>query len=575
MRAEAGARPAAARETGSAAVSALRPLVLAALALVSLAIGVVAAEALFRVYEQARLRSEIAIGGQSYDLDRLRFNDHEGVLNPERAPGEFRILSFGDSFAESPTLARYTYAAVAQRRLSEALGRRIRIVNLGRAKTTFPDYEREYRAWSARVEFDAVVFNLYAGNDFREVEPTNALWVGAPRRYRAGAKEGVVEVGPATAVPHRYPLRMLDWARALWLSRRYAAPPTEGYRPGRLMALPAEYVRAQAAMAQAYRVDSISELGDGLQALHDLIDTAASIASDGVPVAITVAPPHFAVSQRWLAPVAEALEIAPEAIRPDLPEQVVHRFAARAGFEGPQLGYAACLRAADAAGEEPYYQTNTHWSIRGNAIVGALLARELALQWFGHEGPLPGEPPPECSTSTHPPTPELEAALAGPLDTIDALEHFRSGPLSQLRDRRFPTPPVLVDALERLGLRHAPERIRGEISATAGRSGTGRSDVRGWAIDLEHPASPLRVGLVARSTIQAAAVTRPRPGRSGAAGAGIAATAPRFRTTLADEALGREIERNVFGFAVADDGVFGLVEVNAAAVKGARRRRPR
>ena len=137
--------------------SALRALATLLLALVSIVLATILADLAFRFYESHFLREEIPLGAGTFDLERLGFNDHEGFLNAERQPGEFRILSFGDSFAESPTLAIYTYAAVTQELLTAETGRRVRVVNFGKALTTFPDYLRDYGSWSKRIEREFAV----------------------------------------------------------------------------------------------------------------------------------------------------------------------------------------------------------------------------------------------------------------------------------------------------------------------------------------------------------------------------------------------------------------------------------
>jgi len=108
---------------------------------VSSAASLAALELGFRAYEARFLVHELSADAPFYDLTSYRYNDHEGFLGRDEAADEYRILSFGDSFAESATLAEHSYASVLQRALSDAASpRRVRVVNLGKSGTSFPDY---------------------------------------------------------------------------------------------------------------------------------------------------------------------------------------------------------------------------------------------------------------------------------------------------------------------------------------------------------------------------------------------------------------------------------------------------
>jgi hypothetical protein len=117
----------------------------AALLAASAILSVLFVEFAFRIYEQHVLIHEIDPKSEVFDLQRLKYNDHGGLLERRRAEGEVRILSFGDSFAQGVTLPPYTYAAVLERDLVGALGgRSVRVVNFGRGGTSFPDYVAEF-----------------------------------------------------------------------------------------------------------------------------------------------------------------------------------------------------------------------------------------------------------------------------------------------------------------------------------------------------------------------------------------------------------------------------------------------
>ena len=203
---------------------------------VSTAVSLLIADQIFRAYE--RSSGSAARDGSVFDLAGRMYNDSEGFVASQKRESEYRILNLGDSFAVGTTLPEYTVAAVIARDLTRTNpSRPVRVVNLSRPKTSYDDYLREYRRWSRKLEFDAALFNLYAGNDFFEAPRHQNLgdaWLETPRATGSQGGESVVEMTPQVVVPHAFPLRILDYAYATYMSLRYAAPDSEKYEGQRI-----------------------------------------------------------------------------------------------------------------------------------------------------------------------------------------------------------------------------------------------------------------------------------------------------------------------------------------------------
>ena len=535
-----------------------RALLALALGVASLMGSIVLAEAVFRFYERHFLVEEVRIGADDFDLAKLGYNDAEGYVAAAREKGAFRILSFGDSFAESATRGPYAYAAVMERALSESSGRRVRVVNLGISKSTFQDYLQEERTWGERVEHDAVLFNLYAGNDFAEV-PQSSLFVrGVARAPLRRGDEELRLVGPAVDVPRRYPLRLLDYVRAHYLTQtQVEAPAEEKYRPRMPFAPPAYYVRTQASAARYYGAEPLDLAYAGsLYGLDMLVSRAAALERQGVRVALSVAPPDFVVSREWLDPVLAALGLSEGDLRLDLPEQVVAALAQRHGFEGPVVVFQACLREAERLGQDTYYKTNTHWSVRGNEIVGRVFAERLAAAW-NLGGVAPGEAPPPCASDPPAPSPDVRRWLDASLPRLETAANLRNRVGDALADQPLSSFEHVAEALTGAGMQLAPERIEGVVDS-ASAEGVGRVPihVHGFAHDAKDPASWLLVVLVWGGELRGVGMT-PQDALEGA-----------FGFDVLEDVNGPLWGGHVLAVAIAPDGAFAELPVERGLLFG-------
>jgi hypothetical protein len=529
-----------------------RALTALALLAASVAASLVLGDLLFRLYERAFLIEEVRIGATDFDLEKLGYNDAYGNVPAAKPPDEFRILSFGDSFAESATRGQYAYAQVLADALAESSGRPVRVVNFGISRSTLQDYVQEERTWGERVQHDAVLFNLYTGNDFAEV-PQHALF--APGIARAPLRKGgddVRLVGPGMEVPRRYPLRFLDYALAMYITYRQPAF-ARGlvYRDRMPFAPRAYYIRTQSRAAAYYEVASLERVYAGtLYGLDALISRAAALERQGVRVALSVAPPDFAVSPQWLEAVLAELGLQESALRFDLPEQIVAGIAARRGFQGPIVVFHACLREAEAAGQDTYWETNTHWSARGNEIVGRVFAERLAAAWdLGAGRVQTGEPPPPCNSEPPAPGPEVLRWLDVALPRLDAAARLRNQVGAALAGKRLADFDAVAGALSRAGLRQETARFEGHV-ASATPEGVGRvrvgvsgvvrdpSDAQGWRL----------VAMLREGSLRGIGLVTPESAADGVPGG--------FAFDLLDDVASPRWNADALAVVVAPDGAF-------------------
>ena len=181
------------------------------LLLFSLTLSIILAEVLFSVYEG--ISSLISIDSEIVYLEALDYNDT--FVSRSQDTNAYRILSFGDTFGYTITKYPYFYHAVAAKILNTPQSPQIvRIVNLGVASTSFYQYIRLYKYWSTIIEHDAVVFNVYLGNDIIDV---TSGYTPDTTEVR-GIFENVQESIQINKIPRKYPLRMMDHIYAHYLT---------------------------------------------------------------------------------------------------------------------------------------------------------------------------------------------------------------------------------------------------------------------------------------------------------------------------------------------------------------------
>jgi hypothetical protein len=338
-------------------------------------------EGVIRAYEagshsqgiEAPIRSDVI------HFDKLGYN--QLPISSARSQREYRILSLGDSFARAITRPNYTYAAVLARHLSDAVSRPVSVVNLGRGRTSIPEYIAELDYWTTRMEYDAVIVNIYIGNDLGSLSKSEAKPPGGSPTSKPRAN--APDLRHPSLIPRRYALRLFDYAYAIYGSIRYQNEPGDvRYRP-RIMGFPVDrYLEIARVTRGAYVPRILMNLELRYAWIADLLHRLQALNERGIGTLVFLSPPEFIVSEA----LAKELELAHgqvEGLDPTFPAALVAAIADETGYSSAIYDILGCLRAHEYRDDPLYYPRNTHWSARGNDVVGRNLAAIAAADFFG------------------------------------------------------------------------------------------------------------------------------------------------------------------------------------------------
>ncbi|WP_428562174.1 MAG: alginate O-acetyltransferase AlgX-related protein [Solidesulfovibrio sp. DCME] len=360
----------------------------------------------FRKYEKEHVYSYARPGAASYSLEAMLLNDHHDVVTRKKPAGEFRILAIGDSFTFSVTRPEFGLCAAIEKKLGALVpGRTVRVVNLGFPSISFPGYLERLYFWSQALEYDAVVFNVYLGNDFNDVRETPYDPAALNARLADLCRLGLA-YGPYTLVPHQYPFRFMDFIKAQVLFklqsdkelRRLLFLPdleTLGVLPdgadtryrSLLPLSPAQMASERRSTMKPFFRDTLFAYQNDIPWYELLLATAARLREAGKPVLVMLAPPEAAVDPAIGRQAARDLGQAPEAFDLALPARLTRELARQVGLpQADILDLTPCLAGTTPDGHGTYSGRDTHWSPEGNAWVGDLVAKALAGRWFGQKG---------------------------------------------------------------------------------------------------------------------------------------------------------------------------------------------
>jgi hypothetical protein len=352
-------------------------------AVVSLAC-LAAADWAFRLYERHAFTASYRPEGPVADLQALNYND--STIPKAKPPAEMRILSFGDSFCHAIVRFPFSYSGVAQQTLTGP-DRPARVVNLGEPNSSFMQYLKSAANWSGQIEHDALVVNLFLGNDLSEAA-SGSIPDDAPVNQALGGNFVDIQTGRKRMnhVPRKFPLRMLDYAYAYWLLhaegqfvlREVPEPYTLALGPMD----ETSFARVNAMHLTACDPKNQERLEKGYDQLATLAKYLSGLRQRGEKILILVSPAEVQVSGELLRKTAARLGQAPESFDLDLPNRRVRQTIAAADPDLPVLDLTPLMREAVAAGVNPYYPMETHWNVEGNRIAGEALAAWIKDNWL-------------------------------------------------------------------------------------------------------------------------------------------------------------------------------------------------
>lgn len=334
-----------------------------------------ASDILFRQYEKKFLIKAVDKESSIINLKQYGFNDHNIDLSRSKPPDEFRILCIGDSYTSSTTKAEYAYSAVLEKELNSlSLGKRFRVVNLGIPGTSFPQYMGYYRFWSKLLQFDAVVFNNYLGNDYTDLEFT-------PYSPDRAVLDNIL-TGIGATLPREHSLRFMDYIYTNIQARQNSSPGTAQYKPS--FQFPwKRYVQIMSRSARVFDPAELPKFHNAMDWTHQFMNMVRQMQDSGIKVAVVASPPHIFFDNNLLLEISALSRVTPDTFDPALPVFLLDQERKRAGVKDPIIDPSACLTSHANMGEKLYYGTDTHWTVEGNKAVGDYLAAVLATRWFG------------------------------------------------------------------------------------------------------------------------------------------------------------------------------------------------
>jgi len=367
--------------------------------LVALGVSVLGAEWIFVSYERARFASGYVDNHGRVNFRALNYNDTSA---PAAKPaGEFRILSLGDSFAYSILVYDYSYSGVAARTVNAATPRpAVRIINLGEPATSMNDYRAAYQYWAAILHPDAAIFNIFLGNDLLDVafKYTPPRW--APNQVFSEKGFTIADGSVRSHIPHKFPLRLLDYAYAYALTFSAAPPPAAGAKvPDPRYNIAADndfahfseelYLLTNKAQLVNFDPAQVAALSAGYAAVYDFMRFARDLRLRGEQVLITLAPSEAQVDPALRAQLAEHYQLDLAGYDWTLPARTIREIAAEVDPHVPVIDLTGYFQCRNDAGERLYYPRNTHWNLAGNALTGEIIASYILRNWLSVSAPLP------------------------------------------------------------------------------------------------------------------------------------------------------------------------------------------
>ncbi len=361
---------------------------------ISLLFALLLAEGALRVYEKLFVDRGVRFSGTGVDLEANNFND--GFVSFAKSDGEFRILSFGDSFAYATVRYPWSYHAIISEQAGSYLGdTTVRVVNLGEPAISFAEYLVNYQFWSGKLEHDAALFLVFVGNDLlrvrqRDKEDINRVFADMEFGIAAGERR-------LGRVPERYGLRLADYLYALWGSWVSRLPEREEaderYNFAVLSIPEAQFEQIQLTRLQNY--DPSSEVLDaGFDEAELFFRAVAEIRNHGVDVLVALAPDQLQVDEVLRGEVLERMGATSAQYDFAWPNRRLFLIRDAVAPEIPMVDLLPIFECARDSGETHYRPRDTHWSLEGNRVAGTAIAQ--AMRWYWFEEKSGAMPSPAC-----------------------------------------------------------------------------------------------------------------------------------------------------------------------------------
>ncbi len=369
------------------------------LSLVALVVSLFCADWILLAYERARFSAGYVDEHGIVNLRALNYNDT--TLPATKPADEWRILSLGDSFTYSIMVSDYSYSGVVARLMNATIDKpTVRIVNLGEPATSVNDYRAAYQYWSAILHPDAAIFNIFLGNDLLDIafKYTPPRWT--PNKVLSDKDFNIADGSSRSYIPHKFPLRLFDYAYAYVLNFRQASPASpQPVVPDPRYNIAADnnfihfteetYFTINKVQLVNFDFSRVDQLIAGYVAVYNFMRFAADLLHDGKKVLITLAPSETQVDPALRSQIVERYHADPDRYDWTLPARIIQAIRTEVAPSIPVIDLTAYFQCRQEAGEKLYYDRNTHWNLAGNALAGQVIAAYLLHSWFGAPAALP------------------------------------------------------------------------------------------------------------------------------------------------------------------------------------------
>ncbi len=344
---------------------------------------VLIAEVALRFCEEYVYTASYHPDGEIVDLRALNYND--SLVQKSKPKGEFRILSFGDSFCHATVNEFASYNGVLQKHLLDS-GRNVRVVNFGEPISSVSQYLAAMKNWLPQIEHDAVLVNIFSINDLGEIirhevgdeDRLNNTMGGHFLDSHTGQKR-------MWHPPHLFPLRLLDFAHAAYSYYRlgpsvpYSVP--EPYTLALGPMSPEQFARVSERNLEICRMASQKSLRPALDRVAELARYLSSLRAGGTRVLILLSPAEVQINPELFRETARRLQGDPSLFDLDLPNRLVAETIRMVDPKLDVMDLTPLLQTAMNQGRNPYYPSDAHWDAEGNRLVGDALAAWIATRW--------------------------------------------------------------------------------------------------------------------------------------------------------------------------------------------------
>lgn len=247
----------------------------------------------------------------------------------------------------------------------------VNIVNLGIPAISFYQYMDAYQFWGKQIEHDGVIFNIYLGNDLLDVA------------YKYVSNE--VSIVKRTAIPSKFPLRMMDYIFAYYWTIASQATKDVGdgpYNHALNLLLESKFLEVNYIQLDNFDPEKVVNLQPGYEALIKFTQMVSQIKKMGKRVLIMLSPNQTQVETSLQAKLEERFNVDITKFDLELSAFLITQTIHYIDPGLPVLNLISSFRCAANEGQQLYYKTDTHWSVAGNQLAGENLAQYIATQWL-------------------------------------------------------------------------------------------------------------------------------------------------------------------------------------------------